>query len=358
MFSKFLHIFILIFLLSNCSGNPVNKTNSPDNLPILSNIDYTILDSLTAKISSGDFGKLTSFIIQFDSQIIYENYFRGYSRNDLHELQSVTKSFSSALIGIAIDEGYIHSVETSILDFFPEYSVYHNMSARKERMTLEHVLQMRTGFQWDEWSTPYGSQQNPIYNMMRSSDYIKYVLDLPVIYEPGTYYTYNTGASMLLGGLIKNGTGQTPKRFAEEKLLGPLGITRYEWQTYSNGLNPTGFGLVMRPRDMLKFGELFLNDGVINGDTLLSSDWISKSIGPYSNMSTGGKYGYQWWLMPTEGRIDQEYVPYASGWGIQHIVFIKSMNMVVVCTGEDWDQEYWPIREILFNYVFEVAKDS
>ncbi|MCP4706547.1 MAG: serine hydrolase, partial [candidate division Zixibacteria bacterium] len=347
----------VICLVAICCSNPTKKTDSTDNLPILDNIDYTILDSLTAKITNNDFGPLTSFLIQIDGQIIYEQYFRDHSQNDLHELQSVTKSFSSALIGIAVDDGYIDSIEIPIFDFFPEYSSYSNMSDKKERMTLEHVLQMRTGIQWDEWSMPYGTSQSPIRNMMRSADFIKYVLDLPVQYEPGTYYTYNTGASMLLGGVIQNQTGKSPKQFADEYLFEPLGITNYEWPKYANGPHTTGFGLVMQPRDMLKFGSLFLNDGIINGDTLLSAEWIAKSIGLYSNMSGGGKYGYQWWIMPTNDLIDQEYVPYAAGWGIQHIVYIKSLDMVVVCTGEDWDQEYWPIKAILYDYVFKVIKD-
>ncbi len=347
---------IIICFVTICCSNPVKKTKPPDNLSGLHEIDSLILNSMTIKITDGDFGKITSFIIEIDGQIVYEHYFRGYTRDDLHKLQSVTKSFASALIGIAVKERFIENINQPLLEFFPEYLEFGNMDARKANITLEHVLQMRAGFQWDEWSTPYLSPESPIDLMMSKTDWIKYVLDLPMDAEPGTAYRYNTGASNLLAGIIKNRTGKSPKEFADEKLFGPLGIEQYEWPTYSNGLNTTGFGLRMRPLDMLKFGELFLNDGIIDNDTLLSVDWISKSIGTYSNMSAGGKYGYQWWLMPTEGRIDQNYIPYASGWGIQHIVFIKSLNMVVVTTGEDWEQEYWPIREILYDYIFRALK--
>ncbi len=355
-------LFILLCISTGCRRNPTTKSDWPEvpSNPALESLyfDTSILNSLTLKIETGDFGKISSFVIVFKGNLEYEKYFNGHSNTDLFEIKSVTKSFSSALIGIAVKDGFIDDIKIPILDFFPEYTKYDNMSNRKMQITLEHVLQMQAGFKWDEWSVSYLSPENPVHVMMQSDDWLKYVLDLPVTSEPGTAFAYNTGASMLLAGVIKNRTGRSPKEFADEKLFGPLGIEQYEWPTYSNGLNPTGFGLKMRSVDMAKFGMLFLNDGIINGDTILTKDWISRSIDDYASMPNGFWYGYQWWLAPTDGRIPQKYVPLAAGWGIQHIAFIKSLGMVIVITGEDWEQNHWPIKDILYNYIFPAVKDS
>ena len=119
----------------------------------------------------------------------------------------MTKSITSSLIGIAIAEGYIDGVETPLLNFFPEYELFVNTTPQKTRITLEHVLNMQTGLQWNEWSTPYNDPNNPTANLSRSNDWIKFMLDLPMDTEPGTVFTYNSGATMLLAGILKNTTG-------------------------------------------------------------------------------------------------------------------------------------------------------
>jgi len=189
-----------------------------DNLPGRnyqpSELDMGKLNILVEDIREGDYEKIHSLIIVHYDSLVLEEYFMGWTRPMLHPCFSVTKSFSSSLIGIAIEQGYISGVDEKLLSFFPEYGDIANLDERKESITLENVLTMTAGFIWDELSTPYVDEcgketpENDAIKMGQSSDWIKYVLDLQIIDDPGTKYVYNSGGSHLLSGIIANKTYQ------------------------------------------------------------------------------------------------------------------------------------------------------
>ncbi len=345
--------FLGIFSCSNLDDTPLISLDSPGS----GALDKVYLNDLTARLSAGEFGLVSSLLIVHNDSLEYEEYFLEMRRGRAHRIYSVTKSVTSALIGIALDEGLIPDLDMALLDFFPEYASVNNMDPRKGRITLRHVLQMRAGFEWDEWSVPYTSSSNPVSHLSGSSDWMKFMLDLPMAHEPGSFFRYNSGCTMLLSGILRNVTGMTAEEYARVKLLDPLGIESYRWEYGPDNITNTGWGLHLTPRDMLRFGQLYLHQGKWEGENIVSEAWIEESTERYTVFSSDGGYGYQWWVMNTSLDGDRGLVPYADGWGNQYIFVIPQLDMVVVATGEHFAGQQSYIRTILEDYIFEAAAD-
>ncbi len=343
--------------LVSCDDSPTDSL-ATHQWPIASaesqGLDPDILDTLTTRLGEGRFGRISSLLIVRHGYLVYEEYFRGYDRDRLHPVYSVTKSVTSALIGIALQEGRIASTDTRLLDFFPEYPTLANMSEAKRQITLRHVLQMQAGFVWDEWSTPYGTPNNPTTRLVQSSDWVKFVLDLPMAGVPGATFTYNSGCTMLLSGVLRNRTGMNARSYARRVLFDRLGISRYTWETGPNDITNTGWGLSLRPRDMAKFGYLYLKDGVWRNRQVVSRDWIDRSTQPHVRFTDGGGYGFQWWLFDSGS---ERLAPYAAGWGGQYIFVIPERDMVAVSTAEEYDGRS-QIGDVLFDYIFAADREA
>ena len=356
-------MLLLLFAACDSGGDaltePLTEIGAFDewttDAPASQNLDVEILTRMTESLREGDYGQVHSLLIARNGVLVYEEYFRGATREGLHQVYSVTKSFTSALIGIAITEGHIDGVDTPLLDFFATYEAdLENRSPQKTRITLEDVLNMRTGLQWDEWSTPYNDPNNPTALLSRSSDWMKFMLDLPMANEPGTDFTYNSGATMLLAGILKNTTGRTAEEYAREKLFEPLGIDRYTWREGPNDITNTGWGLFLTPREMARFGHLVLMKGQWGDRRIVPEAWIDVLAEPASTFGDGTGYTYQWWLMPMPDGSRQRYVPYAEGYGGQFIFVLPSLDMVVVSTATNYTSTT-DIRAILNAFVFPAA---
>ncbi|MFC1475373.1 serine hydrolase domain-containing protein [Candidatus Zixiibacteriota bacterium] len=365
--------FVTLFSCGDQGDPHQNAWEWPSAPPDSLGLDAQKLDSLTARLQTGEFGLVSSLLIIRHGFLVYEQYFAATdaenradipepgpmiterSANDLHDLYGATGNFSSVLIGIAIDEGYIGSVETRLLDFFPQYSDLDNMTPAKDSITLAHVLQMRAGFAWDEQSIPYSDPQNPVTLMLASDDVFKYVLDRPLSSSPGTEFVYNTGCAMLFSRIIEQATERPLEEYAREKLFNPLGIAYYEWMPDRQGNTSSGSNLRLRPRDMAKLGYLYLNDGVWQGQPLLSSSWVHESTTPYSTFESGVGFGYHWWLYPQIINGEETLTPYASGWGHQYIFIIRPLDMIVVSTAEHFRGEQTQMAAILSDYIIAAA---
>ncbi|MFX0090322.1 MAG: serine hydrolase [Candidatus Hodarchaeota archaeon] len=280
---------------------------------------------------------LHSLLVVRHGKLVFEKYYNRsdhvYSADSKHVLFSATKSFSSALIGIAIEKGFINGTNQHVLDFFPEYT-FSNVDSRKESMTLEHLLTMTCGLTWYE--TRYNDY---IREMYFSEDSVQFVLDLPMGSVPGTYYGYNSGASHLLLEIIQQTTGQTPLEFAMNYLFEPLGIEEDDvvWMADSQGTAYGGIGLFLTPRNLAKFGQLYLNNGSWNGTQIVPAEWVAVSSRdhvaglPFASGSarpshpvTG--YGYQWWIS------DYSNFYAAEGYQGQIIAVCPEEDLVVVFT--------------------------
>ncbi len=312
--------------------------------PEYQGMDSVALEEVYTYVRNSD-AKIRSLLVVRHGYLVAEEYFQPslYDLNDTHILFSVTKSVVSSLIGIAIDHGFIDNTSQLLLDFFPDRTIA-NLSAWKEAITLEDVLQMRSGFQWDEDNY---IEYNDFFAMRDSDDWAQYVLDRPMAYEPGSTFYYNSGNSHLLATIINITTGMTPLAFADEYLFGPLGITTRFWLTDPQGVNFGGSNLALRPRDMAKFGLLYLNNGTWDDNQIVSSEWVERSNDGPSTPYTQVSYGYQWW-------IDDQYNWYsARGYNGQFIYVIEEHDMVVVFSSDV--EDYFPYDATVSDIVDAVT---
>ncbi|MFW9870458.1 MAG: serine hydrolase domain-containing protein [Candidatus Thorarchaeota archaeon] len=311
-------------------------------------LDSNILNQIDEMIVLEDI-EVDSVIIVKNGYIVYEKYYGLWSQYIVHTIQSCTKSFMSALIGIAIDLGYIDNVSQPILDFFPNYTI-DNWDPRKENITLFNCLTMSTGLEFHEVDIPYSDPENDLFAMYRSGNMWQYVLNRPMEYDPGTHWSYNSGGIELLGGAIEYATGYSVADFAEEFLFEPIGIDYFQWwkEPASNQYG-CGGGLHLRPRDMARFGYLYLNQGNWNGTQVVSSEWVNVSTQMY--FDTGGwyLYGYTWWGVPEQPFYE------ATGHYEQKIYVLPDHDTVCVFTGDIADEDWHPTDYFVMEYVLQAA---
>lgn len=264
--------------------------------------------------------KAHSVLIVRNGYMVLEAYFHPYHPNRAHRLTSCTKSFLSALIGAASEEGYLN-LDDDILDFFPDRTIENDRPLKRE-ITVEHLLLMRSGLDWPESSMSYSSADNILWRMMGSSDWTQFVLDRPMVTEPGAAFNYSTGDSQLLGAILEEATGISVREFARMRLFEPLGVSsaHWSWQSSPEGIAFGGGGLSATPRAMAKFGYLYLEGGVWNGKQVVPADWVEAS-------TAKPHYGYQWWRLSDGGYA-------ALGYGGQRIAVIPGLDMVIVVTGD------------------------
>ncbi|MFW9965328.1 MAG: serine hydrolase domain-containing protein [Candidatus Sifarchaeia archaeon] len=306
----------------------------------LNHIDETIIDNNI---------EVDSVIIIKNGYIVYEKYYRYWSQYMAHTIQSCTKSFMSALIGIAIDMGYIDNVSQRVVDFFPNYTI-DNWDPRKENITLEHLLTMSSGLEFHEVDLPYEEPENDLFAMYRSDDMWEYVLDRPMLNDPGEVWSYNSGGIELLGGIIEQTTGYSIVDFAEEFLFDPIGIDYYSWwRVPASGQYGCGGGLNLRPRNMARFGFLYLNEGNWNGTQVISSEWVNISTEMYHDTGSWYHYGYTWWGVPGHSFYE------ATGHYEQKIYVLPEEDIVAVFTGNIQDEDWHPSDYFVIEYVIPAS---
>lgn len=322
--------------------------------------DSLILD-LNSRIIENEYRNVHALLIVKNDYLVFEKYYNGYDRNDTHRIFSVTKSVSSALIGIAIENDFIQNVDEHIIGFLPEYN-YIDWSNGKDQITICNLLTMRSGLEWEELAYPYPDPRNSHYQMSRTGNWLEFVLQRPMVHSPGTVFEYNTGTSNLFARLIENAVGIPVETFAEENLFEPLGITIYSWYNDPEGNPCTGGsngGLRLRPRDMARFGYLYLNGGKWSGNQIISSEWVSESIAEHVTFPYEKGYGYQWWrrqFTVAETTFDGFY---ALGYGGQYIFVVAEIDMMVVYTSGNYERDYAYSQalEIMSSYILPAVID-
>ena len=327
-----------------------------------------IVDLVNA-IRNEDYREVHGIVIVKDEKLVFETYFPGhdfgytgenfhgtyidFNRNTLHNTHSATKSIISALIGIAIDNGFITNVKEKIFSYFYDYSHYNN--DEKDKITIEHLLTMTSGFEWNEWDVSVAESDHDIVQFNISSDPIRYILGKPIVTAPGTRFYYNGGGVDLLGEIITRASETRVDHFADESLFGRLGITRYRFQRLPNGLMCCHGDIYIRPRDLAKFGYLFLNNGVWRGNRIISEEWVTVSTEEYISLhdfhlSWADGYGYLWWLKTYHCQNQAIDSFKAMGWGGQEIIVFPSIRMVIVFTGANYVVDP-PCDEMIIRYI-------
>jgi len=364
---------LLILLLSACGGGGGGGSGEPSTgytyQPPASMADgWTVgdagsqgmsvqrLEDMMNAIGRGEFPIIDSIAVASQGMLVFDETVRtqldekdgwvGNGNPSMHAQFSASKSIASILVGIAVDLGDISGADVPYLNLF-DYPSYDNWDERKNQITLEHVLTMRLGLLWDEWSVPYGDPNNAVVRFFNQhDDYSKGLLDLPMQTDPGTQFAYNTIASISLGQAIENRDPLSCVDFLNTYLLDPLDITRVAWVVTPTGLPDLGGGLYLYARDMVKFGQMYMDDGRWNGQQIVSSEWVAASIQPYTELSWTEPetrdwkidgYGYQWWVghFEHDGQVFSSFA--ARGWGQQTVMVIPELELVVAINSNDYD---------------------
>ena len=248
-----------------------------------------------------------------------------YEGRSVHTLQSVTKSVAATVLGVALQEDRLRSLDTPMLDFFREYKLA-NPDARLRKATLDDVLTMRTGMEWHEQDRPL-NETNTTIQLERSADWIQFTLDQPMDAEPRTKWAYNSGGSMLLSGIVRTATSQHIDEYARAHLFAPIGIRDFHWKRTPTGHPDTEGGLYLTAEDLARIGYLYLRDGVWNGRRILPAGWVSRATMRHvTGVAPGWDYGYQWWLT-RRGEVD---VWAGRGFGGQLLIVVPSRDIVAV----------------------------
>jgi len=255
-----------------------------------------------------------------------------YRRGNLHTMQSVTKTITSIVIGVATARKEFPDLDTPILKFWDAARVG-NVDDRKKRITIRHLLTMTAGLDWHE-DLPYNDPKNTASLLEASSDWVQFAIDRPMADEPGSLFKYNSGATMLLSYIFTAATGKDIEEYAAQHLFAPLGIDRYYWKRSPMGVADTEGGLYLDPHDLAKIAYLFLKNGVWEGKQIVSQEWVKASITPAIAVAPGAavKYGLKWWLFPYgDGTSRMAWA--GSGFGGQMPIILADYDLVMVFTG-------------------------
>jgi CubicO group peptidase (beta-lactamase class C family) len=298
--------------------------------------DYGQIYGKEAKTKGPLNARLTGPYNYFDPD--WHPYYHG---TDLHSMQSVSKTVTSAILGIAITRGdFKAGLDAPVLKFF-DVSKVKNVDDRKRRMTLKDVLTMTTGLNWNE-EVPYDDPRSDSSLMEATDDWVQYVIDKPMAEEPGKIFNYSSGATELLAYIFQKETGQDIDEYGEKYLFAPLGI-KHHWKRTYLGVVDTEGGLFLNGEDLAKIGYLYLNDGLWDGKRIVSADWVKKSLTPYIVAEEGFQYGFKWWLYPLNGK----FVWTALGFGGQRLLVFPEENLIAVFTGWEILKDPPPTKDLI-----------
>lgn len=298
-------------------------------------LDKNLLNEMVQKIVDGTYPNVHSVLIIKDGKLVFEEYFYEHNKNKLHELRSATKSFISALTGIAIEKGYIKSKNEKVLSYFSEYTFKNNLDLKKQ-ITIENLLTNQSGLDCDVYN-PKAIGNESI--MAYENDWIQYSLDLPMIDSAGGIGQYCSSNPIILGRIIEKATKMTLPEFAKQTLFKDIGINNFDWQFNPDPSSGETFCQVnLRSRDMAKFGLLYLNNGLWNGKQVIPKDWIEQSLVKHSVVA-GLDYGYLWWTKYLDADGVRYYGKLAQGNGGQKIYIFKELNLVTVITAGHYNMQ-------------------
>ena len=352
---KYFNIFYPIILtglvLVSCtSDNAVNNIDNPE-------YDDKKIDEAFQLISQVQ--GIRSLVVSFNSEIIREEYFNntGPGPDSILDVRSVTKSITSTLIGIALDKGYLKSLNQTLDEFIAP--LVDTLSTKMGAITIRQLLTMTAGFEWHEIN-----EESEFPQFVYAPDQLEYVLNKPFIHTPGTVFNYSDGAAHLTSVVLTEATGMSASEFANVNLFEPLGIGERFWYEDNRGYNYGGVGLCIGPHDMIKIGQLIMQKGEYNGKKIVSENWIDKATSVHITTNNAlpylPNYGYYWW----KGNQYGHDFSMAVGYGGQFIIIVHDLSLVASATcefrglsdisGRNWNS----IINIIMNNVMPAFIDT
>jgi CubicO group peptidase (beta-lactamase class C family) len=379
-------LFVLFPIVISLAAGPKTSTNPavtvtwptkgwPKGTPGIAGLDEGVLARFDADVASGKYMFIDSFqVFRCGTEVFARKYAHDYGQiygkeaktkgplnarltgpynyfdpdwhpfyhgTDMHSMQSVSKTVTSVIFGVAITRGdFKAGLNTPILKFFDVARVK-NVDDRKRRMTLKDVLTMTTGLNWNE-EVPYDDPRSDSSLMEATDDWVQYVIDKPMAEEPGKVFNYSSGATELLAYIFQKETGQDIDAYGEKYLFAPLGI-KHHWKRTYLGVIDTEGGLYLSGEDLAKIGYLYLHDGLWDGKQVVSTDWVKESLKPYIDAEEHFRYGFKWWLYPLNGK----FVWMARGFGGQELMVFPEENLIVVFTGWEILKDPAPTKDLI-----------
>jgi CubicO group peptidase (beta-lactamase class C family) len=322
-----------------------------------------IEERLTQAQQDGRVSGLHALLVSHGRELVFEYYGRdelqSFAPDVLHELRSVSKSVVALIYGIALAAGKAPPPEAKLYDQFPEYSDLAKQPGR-ERLTVQHVLSMTLGLEWDELTIPYGDLHNSGDAMEAAPDRFRFILERLIVGEPGVKWTYCGGATALLGRMIARGTREELLSYARRVLFDPLDFGPAEWTKGNDGEPDSAAGLRLLPRDMLKIGKLALSGGTWNGRQIVPSDWMKRVTTPAVATDRGPSYGYHWYI----GELIAGTLPRSHrwtggiGWGGQCLFVFPALDLVMVMNCGNHNKAFVEQSRITRALVTEVVLPS
>jgi len=353
---------LLLMVTVGCSDKPTEPAAKrplwDPSTPEAQRMNALRLDS--AFIQAGAAGFIDGLVVIRNGCLVGEGYYNGFTSATPHNVMSVSKSFLSAITGVALDRGHIESLEERVLDYFPEY-VYPQMDPAKYDITIRHLLTMRMGIRGED-----ADDYAEYWRLYNSPDWIKATIETPLQYLPGARMTYNTFQTHLLSGIITRATRRSTPAFATDYLFRPMRIGVDDWERDPQGGYFGGNSMYFTPQEMAMLGWLYLNDGRLDGAQIVPADWVALTLSPSTNLTHPNEWGefknynyaYLWWL----GEFGGHAVYLAYGYGGQFVAAFPDLNLVVASTapGEvdpaTSTVQEMAIFEIIAHYIVPAAE--
>lgn len=302
--------------------------------------DSLFIYNIINEIINCNYGRLNSFLLFKNNKLICEEYFFGYTKNDLHQIESSTKSITSLLIGIAFDNEFVESINQPIYEIFENYP--HLSKGEYKKITIENLLTMTSSYEVNDEL------------FLQSENRIDYALKRKIINNVGEVFVYDGANTQILGAILKEKTNLFADEFAKIYLFEPLGITKYNWEIFKQNNEPLmGGSLELLPRDLGKIGLLVINNGMFDNQQIISNEWINKSTSEkVKTHIENDNYSYHWWNITLNSNNKKYEVVWANGWGSQFIYIIPELDVVIVTTGYNYENDSWKITSGIEKYIY------
>jgi CubicO group peptidase (beta-lactamase class C family) len=302
------------------------------------------LHDMDAAVRAGEFKKIGSVLVARHGKLVFEDYFDG-DAGTLRDTRSATKSITDMLVGIAISERKLSSVDARVLALLPERArKMQDPDPRKEKITVEDFLTMSSPLECDDWNDASRGNEERMYLV---EDWAQFILDLPVRgrmhvgeqADPpkyGRYFSYCTGGVFTLSEVLQKATGERTDRYAQEKLFGPLGISDTKWVYSPLNVPQTGGGLRLSSRDLVKIAELYRSGGRWQGKSIVDEAWVKASTEAHAQIDDQTEYGYLWWLKSFQSGGKGYPAFFMSGNGGNKVAVFPGLDLTVVITSTNY----------------------